>query len=163
MNNVTLTLVIGLPGAGKSTYIAKLQQQQVISFDSIRKSMGHEYHKSTEAAVFFVACSIVRVALLEQRNVMVDESITEHHLAAALVDIAKEYGADVEIVYVSTPVSQCRANRLPYGFPEIDFDRKVAEWGKDGGRILGLVPTGKLTRVCPYSALDEDNVTTQEA
>lgn len=147
----TLTLVLGLPGAGKSQYADALMQQQtrqqmrqhmasglLVRFDSIRRALGHEYHKSAEPAVDFVACTMVRVGLMEGRDVLVDESITEYALASALVEIAREYGARVSLVHINTPVGICRANRVPHGFPEADFDRKMAEWGQDGARILGL-------------------------
>ena len=138
----TLTLILGLPGAGKSHYADTLMRHTasglLVRFDSIRRALGHEYHKSTEPAVDFVACTMTRVGLMEGRDVVVDESITEYALASALVEIAREYGAKVQIVHVNTPVGICRANRVPHGFPEADFDRKVAEWGQDGARILGL-------------------------
>lgn len=147
---MTVTLILGLPGAGKShcadVLMRNINSGLLIRFDSIRRALGHEYHKSAEPAVDFVACTMLRVGLIEGRDVVVDESITTYPLALALAEIAREYGAKVEILLIDTPESQCRANRIPNGFPEADFNRKVAEWANDREHILALGPVRKEAR-----------------
>ncbi|GAB7080909.1 AAA family ATPase [Megalodesulfovibrio paquesii] len=140
-----MIFVLGLPGAGKSRYVeqhfANRGGVSVICFDLLRRAMGHEYHRSVEPAVEFLACTMARVGLSMGHTVVLDESITDPSLAAALVDIAREHEAGVAMVYLDTPVQQCRDRRVPHGFPEADFDRKVAAWGAHGRTILRLADT----------------------
>lgn len=140
--SLEMTIMLGLPGSGKSSHVSKnyegLGGVNVICFDIIRRAFGHVYHRSTEPAVEFFGCTMARIALLAGNNVVIDESITDPSLASDLRDIAKEYGAKLTMVYVDMPVQHCREKRVPHGFPEADFDRKVTEWGAHGREILNM-------------------------
>lgn len=138
-----LTLVLGLPGSGKSTFVdVNLAHQwagdQLIRFDAIRQAMGQNYCPNTEPLVNAVACIMARIAFTEGRGVVVDESITVPGVAMDLVGIAREFEAGVEIVHLSTPVHECRAKRVPSYMSEAEFERKVCEWGAHGKQILEL-------------------------
>ncbi|CAK7025797.1 MAG: hypothetical protein DELT_02577 [Desulfovibrio sp.] len=39
---------------------------------------------------------------------------------------------------IMTPEEICRARRIPNGFPEADFTRKVSEWAEDWAAITRL-------------------------
>ncbi|WP_027188873.1 AAA family ATPase [Desulfovibrio cuneatus] len=139
----TVTLVLGLPGAGKSTYVAWERAKgklpgTLLRFDALRKAMGHEYHPGLEPMVNAVACVMLRTALLQGESVVVDESITTLHVAQELVAAAKENNAQVHMLFLTTPLETCMANRIPNGFPLADFQRKLREWDVDGQRILAL-------------------------
>lgn len=139
----SLTLILGLPGSGKSRYVsatgyADHHRTTVINFDSLRMALGHVYHRSTEPHVNAMAYAMVRVAMHEGRDVVVDESITELHIAATLAEIAGEFQACLRIVHIDTPAAVCRARRVPNGFPEDDFNRKILEWECDGELIKAL-------------------------
>lgn len=140
---LSMVLVTGLPGSGKSSYIrANLNHawagNTLICFDTLRKAFGHVYHRSTEPQVNALACSMVRVAFMEGRDVVVDESITTPGVAMDLIGVAREFKALVRLVHLVTPVDVCRQRRVPAYMPEADFDRKLGEWAMYGKLIMSL-------------------------
>lgn len=158
MSDRTVYLVLGLPGAGKSSfvkvafgesgtnYLSPLNgclrlNTQSIAFDSLRRAFGHEYLPATEPMVNAVAFAMARAALIEGRDVLVDESITVPHIVQEFAAIAKAYNAKLHIFHLNTPVNECRARRIPLGFPEADFIRKTGEWSIYGPGILALADT----------------------
>lgn len=150
---LTLNFVVGLPGAGKSRFVDGLGlaapwsdissgfvslRTALVRYDSIRKALGHVYCPASEPYVHAVACTMARTAFLDRYDVLIDESLTQISWAADLVNIAVEYGAQVHMAHIATAADICRSNRIPFGFPEADFDRKLVEWVRDGEVILGM-------------------------
>ncbi len=138
-----MLLVLGLPGAGKSTYMRRHIDSQypgnmVITFDTLRKALGHVYHVSTEPMVNALACMMARVAFMSGRNVYVDESITIPGVAMDLVAMGREFEARIRMVHIAAPVAACRAARVPEYMTESEFDRKLTEWQTWGKYILSL-------------------------
>lgn len=141
--SMEMILVIGLPGAGKSSYVQSMLEHnwkgsELICFDELRRALGHAYHATTEPHVQAVACTLARLAFMRGRDVVVDESITMPGVAMDLVSIAREYSALVRMRHICTPVDVCRANRVPHAMPAADFDRKLGEWQMWGKFILNL-------------------------
>lgn len=141
--SLDMNLIIGLPGAGKSTYVDAQfltggGYDELIRFDELRRAFGHAYHAATEQHVCAVACTMARVAFMRGRGVVVDESVTTPGVAMDLVGVAREYGARVRMLHICAPVDACRASRVPQVMPEADFERKLAEWQMWGKYILSL-------------------------
>lgn len=164
-----LYLVLGLPGSGKSTFVSHAlgdttlfyeysgilpANTQRICFDTIRKALGHEYCRATEPQVNAIACTLVRMAFLEGRSAIVDESITERLVAEQLYPIAREFKATVDIFRIATPETECRANRIPFGFPEGEFNRKVEEWKYNSEWMLAHADT--ITTLFPAVSYSHD-------
>lgn len=152
MSRLKMFIVLGLPGAGKSTFIKSVfngqaeepctdlvrADSQRICFDSLRAAFGHVYSQATEVMVHAVACAMARAAFHEGRDVVVDEAITDTYLAGQLAEAAREYGATIHMAVINRPVEECLAARVPYGFPEKDFTRKAREWRHNQAGILTL-------------------------
>lgn len=132
---------LGLPGSGK-TFLAHQEfggRVGMIQYDLIRAALGHTFSWCTEPAVHATACAMARIAYLRgERDVIIDECLTMPTWAAELVRVAREWGAAVEMRIANPGESLCRARRVPHGFPEADFDRKVSEWGRYGTTILAM-------------------------
>lgn len=149
----SMSFVLGLPGAGKSEFLAACvigakptnlatgvigMRHRLISFDHIRKALGHEYHAAAELTVLATACIMARVALWEGEDVIVDESITLPHVAGELVAVAREFSAPVTMIHIPTPEHVCWERREDTDFPPADFGRKVREWEANRDAILGM-------------------------
>lgn len=132
-----VTFVLGLPGAGKSSYIKEnVYCSNVICFDEVRKSFGHVFSMAVEPDVLAFACRLLRLNLMKGEDTVIDESITTLSFIAELVLVARAYKAKVEIIYLATPVDVCRKRRVPNYMPEEEFDRKLTEWRTYGSEIL---------------------------
>lgn len=159
---LTLKVILGLPGAGKTNFIQHLfgngpgkerdiffgtanPNTQTICFDSLRLAFGHVFHHPVEPVVHSTAGTIARMAFVEKRHVLIDESVTTYALADQLASCARAFNAEIIMYVMQTPESVCRARRVPYGFPAVDFDRKVREWTNQGKAILSLAD--KITYV----------------
>ena len=134
-----MILVLGLPGSGKSSYAREYFSASpfvCISFDTIRRTLGHTYCRSAEPAVNAFACMLARYAFLNGQPVLVDEAITEPGPALDLTCIAREFGAKVIVHHLATPIQLCRHRRVPHAISDSEFDRKVSEWSEFGRLIL---------------------------
>lgn len=137
----TMTLLLGLPGAGKSSYAKKYlpsANYDLIVFDELRQVYGHDYHASTEPQVNALGLALARLALCKKHSVIIDESITTPGLAMDLASLAKEFGAKLRVIYLPTPVETCRLRRVPKYMPSADFERKLSGWQTWGKYILSL-------------------------
>lgn len=140
---LTMTIMLGLPGAGKSTHVKQRfanpePKRLVICMDDLRKAFGYEYKEEFEFDVLGVARVMAHRAFQNGYNVVIDESVTDLFTAGALVELARAWKAQVEMVEVTTPLEVCYVRRVPLGFPDASFLRKAFEWKRYKAAILGM-------------------------
>jgi predicted kinase len=114
MNN-TLTIIVGLPRSGKSTWIGKNKGDAIVlSHDWVREHiLGVSYAKSANAIVWTIADATLRILLGQDKNVILDGVNNTRSTRKFYIDIAKEYGAKVKMLVITTPLSVCLArNRM---------------------------------------------------
>ncbi|MDN5347115.1 MAG: hypothetical protein PWP65_679 [Clostridia bacterium] len=94
----SLTVLIGPPAAGKSTWRQNFKGE-VISTDAIRREkFGVQYDPRIEPAVWRLAYVKLRQALAEGKDVCFDATNTTRARRQPLIRLAKEYGATVRAV-----------------------------------------------------------------
>jgi len=98
-------LLIGLPGAGKSTIARKLQKEIgaiIIGKDIIRYEMlGEEYNAETEEMVHSMFKGLYTAAIVYERDIILDGTHITRETRRELVDIAKAYRVPIMAVAVS--------------------------------------------------------------
>lgn len=109
-----LTIMVGLPGSGKSTLAKKLAADVIISTDSIFESSGGSSggSKGDRPLYLFVGELIgqahkinqakVRVAMSMGLDIIVDNTNLAEWERQPYLDLAKEFGYEVEIAQPST-------------------------------------------------------------
>lgn len=114
----------GLPGSGKSTIAEKMvaedpQNRLRANRDDIRTALfGESYHsktpdKKSENKVTHVQKEIIKKALREGKTVIVDDTNLSAGRLKPLVQLAKEYKAEIDQYHVDVPVEECiRRNNL---------------------------------------------------
>ena len=105
-----LTITVGLPGSGKSTYLARLGVN-AISSDEIRRLIADDPHDQTmNARIFSVIRYLVRQRIAAGRPVTYVDAT---HLAAwerkPYVILAQRYGCTLEALFFDVPVEICIA------------------------------------------------------
>lgn len=105
-----LTIVMGLPRAGKGTWIdlKKNQNDIVVSSDWIRENiLGQSYSKASNSIVWSIIDSTLRILLGQGKNVILDGINLTRSVRKFYTDIARTYGSEVVIVHVKTPLDVC--------------------------------------------------------
>lgn len=105
---LTLTLMVGVSGSGKSTHAAKLAQSlpaDIVEPDAIRLELtGNAGDQSRNREVFQLAHSRAEAKLLAGINVVVDATNLDRKTRAEWVAIARRCKAEARAVVVDTPV-----------------------------------------------------------
>lgn len=121
MNN-TLTLLVGLPRCGKSTWIEKNKGDAiVVSNDWIRENiLGTHYSPNANALIWSIADAALRIVLGQGKNAILDGINHKPEVRRFFVDLARQYKAKVKMVCIMTPIGVCLArnsktevNKLP--------------------------------------------------
>ena len=120
-NRPRLLLLKGLPASGKSTYAKELEKQgwARANKDDIRKMFFSNYTHKDEAEVVRMEDARVVAALLDGKNVVVDDTNFAPKHRRRLEAIAQKHGAEFKVMFIDTPLEECikrnrkRANSVP--------------------------------------------------
>jgi predicted kinase len=107
---VNLTITVGLPGSGKSTYLARLGVN-AISSDEIRRIVADDPHdQSMNARIFSVIRYLIRQRITAGRTVTyVDATHLTPWERKPYVMLARRYGCQLEALFFDVPVDTCIA------------------------------------------------------
>lgn len=103
-----IVLTVGLPGSGKSTYLARLGVN-AISSDEIRRLVIDDPHNQTiHARVFTVIRYLVRQRIAVGRPITyIDATHLRPWERRPYFKIAQRYGCQVEAVFFDVPLEVC--------------------------------------------------------
>lgn len=155
-----LFIFVGLPGSGKSTLakeLAKLHPGSLIANrDDMRTELfGEKYHLSTpdgksEAAITNVLNERMTKKFREGGVVLDDNTNMNARFLYTLVQLAKNYGAEVEIITVDVSVAEAKRRNAKRGnsggrlVPEFVIDRMAQKAYSEDGRIKDVLIGDKL-------------------
>lgn len=109
-----LLILKGLPGSGKSSWAKTFAEQNHgwvrINKDSIRDMIV--YRRKDEGLVLKFRDTLIHNALVEKKNVIVDDTNFHPKHEARIREIAKLYGAEVDVKVFDTPLDRCITNDL---------------------------------------------------
>ena len=126
----TVTLTSGLPGSGKSRWVAEhAGDQPVIELDAIRRELGVR-PAEPQGAVIDVARSRAREHLRRGEPFVWDATNLLRKLRRSLRELCVGYGARVRIVYVEAPAAALpgRNRARPDPVPEAVLERMLRRW-----------------------------------
>ncbi len=105
-----LIITVGLPGSGKSTYLARLGVN-AISSDEIRRLIADDPHdQSMNARIFATVRYLIRQRIAAQRDVTyVDATHLTPWERKPYVKLAQRYGCELEALFFDVPIETCIA------------------------------------------------------
>ena len=109
MGKTTLTLMVGLPRSGKTTWIEENKTDEVIiEQDWIRTNVfGHQFHNAAEPFLKATVTAMIRVLLAQGKDVILDATCLTKSIRHIYTIIAGEYKADVRLVWLNTHLDEC--------------------------------------------------------
>lgn len=106
-----LTLVVGLPRSGKSTWVERHKDDAVvISSDWIREHVlgeSYSYAESANAIVWAMMDCALRIVLGQGKDAILDGTNLTKFTRQFYAQIARECGAKVRIMWVNTSLEEC--------------------------------------------------------
>jgi putative nucleotidyltransferase with HDIG domain len=115
----TATLMCGLPGAGKDTWLARNRcKLPVVSLDDLRADLDVDA-TDNQGAVIQAARDACREHLRAGRDFAFNGTNTVRQTRKRWIDLFADYGARVEVVYVEPPLpvilqqNECRERPVP--------------------------------------------------
>ena len=111
-----VVLTIGLPGSGKSTYLAKLGAHPVSS-DAIRLQLADDETEQTiHGQVFATARYLLRKRLELKRPITyVDATNLTRHDRKPFIRLAHAHDCEVEALFFDVPLDVCKARNAARG------------------------------------------------
>ncbi|MEA1959882.1 MAG: AAA family ATPase [Bacillota bacterium] len=125
-----MTIMIGLPRAGKTTYANKNKGQAVIlCADELRYLVYNQrFWGEGEPLMWSIHDIILKMLLQQGADVVIDETNYTWESREPLISLAKEYGYWVQGVVLSTPREVCIGRAQAEGYSRIiPFIRKLSE------------------------------------
>jgi predicted kinase len=126
---VKLIITVGLPGSGKSTYLARLGVN-AISSDEVRRLIADDPHDQTiNARIFSAVRYLIRQRIAAGRTVTyVDATHLEPWERRPYVNLAQRYGCTLEALFFDVPIEICIArNQTRERIVPEEAIRKMAE------------------------------------
>ncbi len=108
-----LIITVGLPGSGKSTYLARLGVN-AISSDEIRRLIADDPHdQSMNARIFATVRYLIRQRIAAGRPVTyVDATHLTPWERKPYIKLAQRYGCELEALFFDVPIEICIARNL---------------------------------------------------
>ena len=109
MDKPTLIIMCGLARSGKSTWIRENRPDVVaISPDKVRSEIfGHQFFANAEDFIWAMTKGMAKLILEQGKSVLIDATHTTWGSRTAWIRIAKQYNAEVEIVWIKTSLDEC--------------------------------------------------------
>ena len=116
MNKPTLTVLCGLPRAGKSSWIKKNKGEAiVISPDEIRKEIfGHQFHAPANPFIFAFNGAMASLLLKQGKDVIADATHITHQLRESWYPLIKTYNCQTRLIWIyidedmATNLAKCK-------------------------------------------------------
>jgi predicted kinase len=108
-----LTLMIGIAGSGKSTFVNEnlTKRNQVLCLDDIRLALGSTYEPRHEPVVYMVTDIQTRALMERGLSIVIDATCCQLFVVKKYKKLAEEYGYQLIGIYIDTSFEKCVERR----------------------------------------------------
>jgi predicted kinase len=150
----TVTMVCGLPGAGKDTYVRRhLANLPVISLDALRETLDVD-PADDQASVVAAAKEQAREYLRDRRDLVWNATNVTPHLRRPLIELFTGYEARVHIVYVETAyatlIDRNARGRVPRRVIDRLIDKMDVPNEAEGTRVEWVIDQGSQSAAARF-------------
>jgi predicted kinase len=142
-----LTILVGLPRAGKSTFCSsKAGEIFILSSDRLRLHLyGQRFYRKGEAIMWAIHDLFTHTLLEQGLDLIMDETNTMASRRKIYIELAKSYGYRIECVWFNTDKEECKRRAIESEQPDLihvidrmasKFDEPTFEEGFDAITIL---------------------------
>lgn len=102
-----VTVMCGMPGSGKNTWVEKNWSGPIVEMDAIRKRLKiSPLDKDAQGEVIQAADEELRVSLRKKEDVLWNATNLTKQQREKVIDLALQYRAKIRIVYVDCPIEE---------------------------------------------------------
>lgn len=114
MLNPTITMLIGLPRAGKTEFIKRsLTDQIIISADQFRQIMyGQRYYMDGESFMWATREVSLKILMQQGVDIVVDETNITAANRAKLIRLAKHHGYKIAAIWIDALPDLCKCRAI---------------------------------------------------
>jgi len=153
--NPELFIPVGIPGAGKSTYIDKYKKDThtILCLDDFRLAAGSTFNPNIDKLLQGMYELVGRAIMIRGQNIALDSTNVSYYITKRWIDYAKEYNYDTTIVLMNIDMETCEKRQTKnvgtekmYRFANQmqDLTYRIHELGAD--KILEVDKEGELKR-----------------
>jgi len=105
-----LTIMSGLPKAGKSTWIEKNKTSQdvIVSSDDIRKHiLGRQFSPQDEPFIWTLVENLIILLMVQKKDIILDATNLHVYTRSKNIPLAQEHRYKTKLVWLNTDVKEC--------------------------------------------------------
>lgn len=110
MKQQKLIIMVGIPGSGKTTKAQQVAEDNdfaYVSRDFVRNMIGLGFTKKEHAITKKIFLGLIEAALLRGETVVADATHLNVDSRAPLIELGKQYGAEILSVVMNTSYETC--------------------------------------------------------
>ncbi len=112
-----LTLTVGPPASGKSTFAKAAGFDMAVCLDDFREALWGDRRiqdgPGGTDALLVLQDAVISAAMQENKSIIVHNTSIFRRYRAPLIKLAKKHGYRTQIVYFDTPADTCRQRNRP--------------------------------------------------
>jgi predicted kinase len=108
-NKPVITIMVGLPRSGKSTWVDKYKYNAVvISADDLRLLIyGQRYFSGGEQYMWAVRDTMLKYLINQGKDIIIDDTNTMISRRSLIIKLAKSAGYYIKAIVVATDLEEC--------------------------------------------------------